>query len=95
MQNAEDKVTLNSSLGARELFLLKTGALDQVKDIILAVDNQNTLLYINKAAERQYNVSKEQALGSKLTELYRQLWFNPDDEHKAILSLKEKGYWEA
>ncbi len=95
VQNAKDKVASDSSnLGAKESFLLKTGALDQVKDIILAVDNQNTLIYINRAAERQYNVSKEQALGKKLNELYRQLWFNPDDEHRAYLSLKEKGYWE-
>ena len=68
---------------AEESFLIKTGALDQVKDIIVAVDDQNRLTYLNKAAERQYGLDKEKALGSKLTQLYRQLWFSPEEEQKA------------
>ena len=78
----------------KELFLIKTGALDQIKDIIIAVDNQNRLTYLNKAAIKQYGIDKEKSLCLKLTQLYAQLWFSPEDEHEAILSIKEKGYWE-
>jgi PAS domain S-box-containing protein len=77
-----------------ETFLIKTGALDQIKDIIIAVDNQNRLTYLNNAAVRQYGTDKEKCLGLKLTQLYKQLWFSPEEEHKAVVSLKEKGYWE-
>lgn len=75
----------------REEFLLN-GALDQIKDIITAVDQQNKIVYLNRAAAKQYNTDKNKAIGMKLTQLYRQLWVNPDDEHQAYLSLKEKGF---
>ncbi len=52
-------------LGVKEFFLIKTGALDQIKDLIVAVDNQDQLIYLNKAAAKHYDVDKEQALGSK------------------------------
>ncbi len=68
--------------------------MDQVKDIIIAVDNQNRLIYLNKAAMKQYGIDKEKSLGLKLTQVYKQLWFSPEEEHKAALSIKEKGYWE-
>ncbi len=79
---------------SEEFFLIKTGALDQIKDIIIAVDMQNRLTYLNRAAEKQYRLDKEKALGSKLTLLYRQLWFSPEEEQQAMHSLTKKGYWE-
>jgi PAS domain S-box-containing protein len=77
----------------KESFLLNS-ALDQIRDVIIAVDNQNRLVYLNNSAARQYNIDRKEAIGLKLTHLYRQLWFSPDDEHQAYISLKEKGAWE-
>lgn len=78
----------------KEQFLAKMGAFDQIKDIIIAVDSDNNLIYLNNAAAKKYKVNKDIVIGSKLTELYQQLWFNPDDEHQAQISLMEKGFWE-
>jgi PAS domain S-box-containing protein len=74
--------------------IFKTNALDQVKDIILAVDSQNRVTYLNKAAVKQYGIDREKSIGMKLTNLYKQLWYTPEKEHEAVLSLQEKGYWE-
>ncbi len=77
-----------------EAFLIKTGALDQITDAIITVDNEDRLIYLNKAAAEQYAIDKNKALGLKLKVLYRQLWFTPDAEQEAALSLKEKGYYQ-
>ncbi len=77
-----------------EAFLIKTGALDQITDAIITVDNEDRLIYLNKAAAEQYAIDKNKALGLKLKALYRQLWFTPDAEQEAALSLKEKGYYQ-
>lgn len=81
-------------VSVKEFFLIQTGALDQIKDFIIAVDNQDRLIYINKAAAKHYGVDKEQVIGLKRNSLYRQLWFNPEDEHKAFLALDQTGFWE-
>jgi PAS domain S-box-containing protein len=74
-------------------FLIETGALDQVRDVIIAIDNKDQLTYLNKAAVQYYKIDKSTALGLKLTQIYRQTWFSPDDEHKAIISLEKEGFW--
>jgi PAS domain S-box-containing protein len=79
---------------AEEQSLIKTGALDQIKDAILAVDNQDKLTYINKAAAKYYNIDREKALGSNLTKIYTQMWFSPEDEHNANISLEKEGFWQ-
>ena len=78
-----------------EAFLIKTGALDQITDAIITVDNEDNLIYLNKAAAEQYAIDKNKALGLKLKALYRQLWFTPDAEEEAALSLKEKGFFQS
>lgn len=87
-------MTVSDGIGVKELFLIRTGALDQIKDAIIAVDNLNRLTYLNRAASQQYHVDKDKAVGSKLTELYRHLWFSQEDEQKATLGLEQKGTWE-
>lgn len=74
--------------------LIQHGALDQIRDAIVAVDENNKITYINNAAAKYYNIGREKALGSELTQVYSQLWFSSEDEHKAILELEKEGFWQ-
>lgn len=74
--------------------LIQHGALDQIRDAIVAVDENNKITYINNAAAKYYNIDREKALGSELTQVYSQLWFSSEDEHKAILELEKEGFWQ-
>ena len=85
--------TSDASVNEKD-FLLKTGAFDQIRDAIVVVDNQDRLIYLNKASAQRYNIDKTKAIGLKLTQFYRQLWFSPEDEHTAFLALEHKGYWQ-
>lgn len=73
--------------------LIEAEVLDQVKDAVIAIDNEYRIIYLNKAAAEQYRASRDEAIGLKLTDLYDFLWLKPEDEQAANASLEEKGYW--
>jgi PAS domain S-box-containing protein len=73
--------------------LSQAEVLDQVKDAVIAIDNEYRIIYLNKAAAEQYHASRDEAIGLKLTDLYDFLWLKPEDEQAANASLEEKDYW--
>jgi PAS domain S-box-containing protein len=60
---------------------------------VVVVDNDNLVTYLNKAAAKQIGVDQKAALGSKITNLYKTVWPNSEDEHEAQDSLEKKGFW--
>lgn len=75
--------------------LSEAEVLDQLGDAIIAVDNDDIIVYLNKAAAQLYNVARDEAIGLKLTDLYEDLWLTPKDKQAAHASLEEKDYWDA
>ena len=67
--------------------------LANVSDAVIAVDNEERVIYLNSAAERQYSVTGSEALGRKLTEIYEYRWVRPGDEERAMAVLREAGHW--
>lgn len=67
--------------------------LSQVKDVVIVVDNEERITYLNQAAAEKYNIEQDEVLGYKLTKLYQYKWLKPEHEREAYTSLKEKGYW--
>jgi PAS domain S-box-containing protein len=67
--------------------------LDKISDAVVVVDNENTVRYWNKGAERLYGLSEDEAFGQPLLELYQYLWVKPEDERASAQALETKGFW--
>lgn len=67
--------------------------LAQINDVVIAVDNDNRVTYLNPAAERQYGFDASEVLGCGLDEVLHYRWLRPDDEIAAQTALRETGVW--
>jgi len=65
----------------------------QIDDAIIAVDNDQRIIYFNAAAERQYDTAVSDALGHPLQRIYEFRWLSEDDERRAHESLQATGAW--
>ena len=65
-----------------------------IGDALIVIDNDNRITYLNSIAESQYETSREEATGAKLTDLYTFLWVSKEEEQAAMASLAEKGFWK-
>jgi len=54
--------------------------LDGVSDAVIAIDNGGVVTYLNRSAERQYEVRATEAIGRPLAHLYEYRWVHPADE---------------
>ena len=97
-----DGLVVQSSAGP-QLFVLqsedaeanrfRSDILAKVSDAVIAIDDEQRVIYLNAAAEQQYGVSASEALGRCLTELYEYRWLQPQDETSAMTALSQSGHW--
>ena len=83
--------TLESAVSASNRF--RGDILDQVSDIVFAVDANDRLIYINPAAEAKYHVRASEMLGSKLSSLFRTEWLDGNDPSEPTASIESNGFW--
>ncbi len=76
------------------LLPFQANALDLVSDAVIAINNQNNIIYVNQAAIAQYGVERELATGQPLVTLFQCRWINPADEQSAERSLASTGRWK-
>jgi PAS domain S-box-containing protein len=67
--------------------------LGQVNDAVVAIDDRQRIIYLNRAAERQYDLDGARALGLPLREAYEYRWLRPEDEAAAAEALARTGSW--
>jgi len=67
--------------------------LEQISDAVVAVDNEERVIYFNKAAQKLYGINIEDAIGRELKEIYKRRWVRPEDESLAYDSLAKYGVW--
>jgi PAS domain S-box-containing protein len=67
--------------------------LAQVSDAVVAIDDEERIIYLNAAAERLYGIAASRALGRTLSTIYEARWIHPDDEAAAAAALDERGEW--
>ena len=72
---------------------LRSEMLAQVSDAVIAVDNEERVTFLNAAAERQYGVLADEALGRKLTELFSPHWPSREAEAGMRTALSERCAW--
>lgn len=97
-----DALVVNGA-GGPQVFILQTSdaesnrfrsdILAKVSDAVIAVDDEQHVIYINSAAGRQYGVAVSEALGRSVSELYENLWNSPGDEAEAAEILGREGHW--
>jgi PAS domain S-box-containing protein len=71
----------------------QAGALSQVSDAVIAVDNERRITYWNGAAQRLYGFHAGEVLGRRLEEVNGCGWPKPEDEQAAWESLAATGTW--
>lgn len=67
--------------------------LDQLSDAVIAVDLDERITYLNRAAVAQYRVDPVGAIGQPLSYVHRYEWLQPEDELAATVALAEQGHW--
>ncbi len=71
----------------------QAGALSQVNDAVVAIDRNWRVTYWNPAAERTYELPREEVLGKPLADAYETRWASPDREREAHDLLASTGRW--
>lgn len=71
----------------------RSDILGKVRDAVVAVDDEDHVIYLNEAARLQYGVTFSEALGHALSELYEARWLHPGDEEAARNNLEKHGHW--
>jgi PAS domain S-box-containing protein len=67
--------------------------LAQVSDAVVAIDSEARIIYLNAAAEQQYDSPASAMLGRRLSQLYEARWLRPEDEAGAAVAVRERGEW--
>jgi PAS domain S-box-containing protein len=83
--------TLESADAASNRF--RGEVLAQINEVVIAVDNDMRVTYLNPAAEKLYDVTASDALGFELNKIYEFSWHSPEDETSAYAQLEEDGFW--
>ncbi len=89
----QDIYTLDSANAADNK--LRKDVLSQMEDAVLAFDNDDHVIFMNPAAERQYRTTVSGILGRSRFELYRESWPEPEHESAAQKSMQETGAYRA
>lgn len=76
-----------------ESIKFQSNVLAQVRDAVVAIDNDQRITYWNQGAEKLYGFKSDAVLGRRLEEFYTQRWLNPEDEQIAQNSLATTGAW--
>jgi PAS domain S-box-containing protein len=78
---------------AEEQMRFQASALAQVKDVVLALDAHRQITYINKEAERFFQIQNDAAIGCDTSDIYQYRWLHASDEHAATRALATTGSW--
>lgn len=87
----EQVYTLESADAASNRF--RGEVIAQVNEVVIAVDNDFHVTYLNPAAEREYGIDGPSMLGHHLKDFYSFEWVDPNDEAESFVALERDGYW--
>jgi len=67
--------------------------LEQIEDVVVAIDLEERITYINPAAENKYGRKASEVLGLPLRELYSHFWVPPEEEAQARKAWARNESW--
>ena len=80
-KEAEDKIRIQSDI------------LSQVKDAVIAADNENRITYWNNGAENLFGYKSEELNGKKFVDVVNYRWLTPEEKKNAYNQLETMGKW--
>lgn len=78
---------------AEEQLRFQAQVLSQVEDAVIAVDTDERITYMNRAAERLFGVPSDEALGRPIPELFGIEWLHTGEGEMAKNALLSSGTW--
>lgn len=78
---------------AEEQLRFQAQVLSQVDDAVVAVDTEQRITYMNRAAERLYGIPSSEVIGKFSSELSTYRWLDAGDEEEARSTLGAAGAW--
>ena len=87
----DDVYTLDSANAVSNR--LRSDVLAQMQDAVVAVDDEDRVIYLNAAAETQYGVVASHVLGHPLDRLFTVGWYRAGDARQADEALRTRGVW--
>ena len=72
---------------------LRSDVLAQMKDAVIAVDENERVVFLNPAAETQYGLTASQALGHPIGQLFTVRWYGEGDASAARAALQRAASW--
>lgn len=76
-----------------ELNRLRGKIIEQISEVVIVLDENQNVVYLNGVTEQQYNVSASTVIGCHVSNIYQCRWLQPDDEAKKLEILQETGQW--
>lgn len=68
--------------------------LEQMSDAVVAIDIFYRVIHWNAAAEKQYGIKAEDALGKPIAECLKYHWIQPEDQENFHEALATLGFWQ-
>ncbi|WP_413175758.1 PAS domain S-box protein [Anabaena azotica] len=68
--------------------------LEQMSDAVVAIDLFYRVIHWNAAAEKQYGIKAEDALGKPIAECLEHHWIQPEDQENFHEALATLGFWQ-
>ena len=78
---------------SEEKIRIHADILSQVKDAVIAVDNENRITYWNKGAENLFGYKLNEVENERFRNTVNYRWLTPDDKKNAYNQLKTVGEW--
>lgn len=78
---------------AEEQLHFQSRVLRQVNDAVIAVGLKGEIVYMNRAAERLYDTSSSEILGSPIEEIFTYEWLHPGDKDAVKDSIRSFRTW--
>jgi len=89
--DGNDIFTLASAESASNRF--RGQVLQQISESVIALDNDQRIIYMNEAGEQQYDRKASDVIGLPLTDVYTYEWLKPGDEQAAWDAIRDHGHW--
>ena len=92
--NADCQQEIKDISAAEAQIKFDANILANVGDAVIAIDNEDKIIYLNKRAEQQYNINGAEFIRRSLEEVYKYRWLNLQDKLLAKESLSLHGWWQ-
>lgn len=76
-----------------ELNRFRGEILEQISEVVIVLDEERNVIYLNGVTEQQYGVNASTVIGCHVSKIFQCCWLQPGDEAKKIEILQETGQW--